>query len=116
MKLLLEKMHDDSTYIKDTPGIRHGGRYYDLALCNAQLGNKEEAYTWLEQAFEDDIFLNGVGDWWINNDPMLENLNGEPRFETMRAKFNARNEKIAIQFRAKLDELSATDEMGIQLR
>jgi len=46
-KVLLERMHSDSTHVRNNPDKVIVGTYYDLAICNAFLENKEEAYYWM---------------------------------------------------------------------
>jgi len=115
-KVLLERMHFDSTYVNNNPDKLISGTYYDLAICNAFLENKEEAYFWMEKAMEDDIFLIGIGTWWINHDPMWDNLRGEARFEEIRTKFNEKNDIIAEAYQTRLNELEASEELKTILR
>ncbi len=56
------------------------GLAYDRALLYLGIGNKEEALRWLEQSYAD---RDGANLSWINVEPMLEPLRGEPRFEAL---------------------------------
>jgi len=56
------------------------GLAYDRALVYLAIGNKEEALRWLEQSYADH---DGANLSWINVEPMLDPLRGEPRFEAL---------------------------------
>jgi adenylate cyclase len=56
------------------------GLAYDRALLYLGIGNKEEALRWLEQSYAD---RNGANLSWINVEPMLDPLRGDPRFEAL---------------------------------
>jgi adenylate cyclase len=56
------------------------GLAYDRALLYLGIGNKEEALRWLEQSYAD---RDGANLSWINVEPMLDPLRGEPRFEAL---------------------------------
>ena len=56
------------------------GLAYDRALVYLANGNKEEALRWLEQSYAD---RDGANLSWINVEPILEPLHGEPRFEAL---------------------------------
>jgi TolB-like protein/class 3 adenylate cyclase/Tfp pilus assembly protein PilF len=56
------------------------GVAYDRALVYLGMGNKEEALRWLEQSYAD---RDGANLSWINVEPMLNPLRGEPRFEAL---------------------------------
>lgn len=53
---------------------------YLRALLYLSLNNKEEALRWLEQGYEE---RDGSNICWINVDPLLDQLNGDPRFEAL---------------------------------
>jgi TolB-like protein/tetratricopeptide (TPR) repeat protein len=53
---------------------------YLRALLYLSLNNKDEALRWLEQGFEE---RDGSNICWINVDPLLDPLHGDPRFETL---------------------------------
>ena len=63
----LDKVHPDRQ-----------GLAYDHAIVYLGMGNKEEALRWLEQSYAD---RDGANLSWINVEPMLDPLRGEPRFE-----------------------------------
>jgi TolB-like protein/tRNA A-37 threonylcarbamoyl transferase component Bud32/Tfp pilus assembly protein PilF len=49
---------------------------YEIAVVYAGLGNKDEAFRWLEASYREKYL------WilWLRIDPRLENLRGDPRF------------------------------------
>src|SRR5438093_1257971 len=53
---------------------------YWRALLYLSLNNKDEALRWLEQGFEE---RDGSNICWINVDPLLDPLHGDPRFEAL---------------------------------
>jgi len=50
-----------------------------FGMLFAGLGEKEQALTWLEKAYEE----RADGLTWLNVDPMLDNLRPEPRFQDL---------------------------------
>jgi TolB-like protein/Tfp pilus assembly protein PilF len=56
------------------------GLAYDRAIVYLGMGNKKEALHWLEQSYAD---RDGANLSWINVEPMLDPLRGEPRFEAL---------------------------------
>src|SRR5436190_13041210 len=53
---------------------------YLRALLYLSLNNKDEALRWLEQSYEE---RDGSNICWINVDPLLDSLRGDPRFEAL---------------------------------
>jgi len=53
---------------------------YLRALLYLSLNNKGEALRWLEQGYEE---RDGSNICWINVDPLLDPLHGDPRFEAL---------------------------------
>ncbi len=53
---------------------------YLRALLYLSLNNKDEALRWLEQGIKE---RDGSNICWINVDPLLASLHGDPRFETL---------------------------------
>jgi DNA-binding winged helix-turn-helix (wHTH) protein/TolB-like protein/tetratricopeptide (TPR) repeat protein len=52
---------------------------YLLALIYARLGEKDQAFAWLETAYKDqDLWMK-----WIKVDPALDNLRSDPRYENL---------------------------------
>ena len=56
------------------------GLAYDRALVYLATGNNEEALHWLEQSYAD---RDGANLSWINVEPILDPLHGDPRFEAL---------------------------------
>ena len=56
------------------------GLAYDRAILYVGVGNKEQALRWLEQSYAD---RDGANLSWINVEPILDPLRGEPRFEAL---------------------------------
>jgi tetratricopeptide (TPR) repeat protein len=56
------------------------GLAYDRAIIYLGVDNKEQALRWLEQSYAD---RDGANLSWINVEPMLDPLRGEPRFEAL---------------------------------
>src|SRR5262245_3488437 len=65
----LDKVHPDRQ-----------GLAYDRALVYLAIGNKEEALRGLEQSY---AARDGTNLSWINVEPILDPLRGEPRFEAL---------------------------------
>ncbi len=59
---------------------------YLRALLYLSLNNKDEALRWLEQGVKE---RDGSNICWINVDPLLDPLHGDPRFETLVQKVTA---------------------------
>ena len=53
---------------------------YLRALLYLSLNNKDEALRWLEQSYDE---RDGSNICWINVDPLLDPLHGDPRFEAL---------------------------------
>ena len=53
---------------------------YLRALLYLSLNNEDEALRWLEQVYEE---RDGSNICWINVDPLLDSLHGDPRFEAL---------------------------------
>jgi TolB-like protein/tetratricopeptide (TPR) repeat protein len=53
---------------------------YLRALLYLSLNNKDEALRWLEQGYAE---RDGSNISWINVDPLLDSLHGDPRFEAL---------------------------------
>jgi TolB-like protein/Tfp pilus assembly protein PilF len=55
-----------------------------IAEAHAFRGQKDQAFTWLDRAYaQKDYFL-----WTIKGDPLLKNLEGDPRFKAFLKKMN----------------------------
>jgi hypothetical protein len=57
---------------------------YDVAMVYGGLGDKEQALTWLEKAYEERSWWMS----WIQVDPSLDALRSEPRFQAIVKKMN----------------------------
>ena len=85
------KYLERSIYLGRTMGTG-GAAKYDLAAMNACMGNKEEAYKWLEE-------FNKTGWRWgsahfVKLDPLFDELRKEEKFRTMLNNVFAEKEKI----------------------
>jgi hypothetical protein len=49
---------------------------YDFALAYAGLGEKDQAFQWLERSLQDHAF----DITYLNVDPLMDNLRSDPRF------------------------------------
>ena len=52
---------------------------YLLAVCYAGMGDRNEAFRWLEKGFEE----RSSGIVYMRGDPLLGPLHGDPRFNKM---------------------------------
>lgn len=52
---------------------------YNIALVYVGLGNKDQAFAWLERAYADRSFYMT----WLRNDPQLDTLRSDPRFDDL---------------------------------
>jgi len=57
---------------------------FDMATLYLGLGDKEQALTWLEKAYDERSWWMA----WINVDPALDTLRSEPRFQAIVRKMN----------------------------
>jgi serine/threonine protein kinase/Tfp pilus assembly protein PilF len=53
---------------------------YGFAIAYAALGDVEQAFQWLERASQDHA---GMFNMWVNGDPRLESLQGDPQMEEL---------------------------------
>jgi TolB-like protein/Tfp pilus assembly protein PilF len=74
------------------------GSYYDLAGVNAFLGNKKEAYKYLNLFSQIKVCPN----WWLNmikNDPLFNSLRNDSEFQgivsDLEKKFNTEHERVS---------------------
>src|SRR5262249_29471839 len=49
---------------------------YNMAIAYAGMGEKDQAFAWLERAYADRSFYIT----WLNYDPQLDSLRSDPRF------------------------------------
>jgi TolB-like protein/DNA-binding winged helix-turn-helix (wHTH) protein len=59
---------------------------YLLAVACSRAGDKDEAFAWLEKAFS----ARSVWLTWINVDPQMDDLRGDPRFASLVHRMNLR--------------------------
>ena len=78
-----QKKQADETLKEFTDKYQNNWSYL-LAQLHAYRGEKEEAFAWLETAYnKKDSWL-----YWVKNDPLLKNLNGDPRYTSFLKKMN----------------------------
>ncbi|HVC46303.1 MAG TPA: hypothetical protein VND90_03565 [Terracidiphilus sp.] len=56
---------------------------YNVALINAGLGDKDQAFAWLNQAYDARFYLLVE---YLNTDSRLHNLRADPRFSALRSR------------------------------
>jgi len=54
---------------------------YNVAVIYAGLGETDQAFTWLNRAYEDRSYLLAI---YLTTDPRLDNLHSDPRFGELR--------------------------------
>ncbi len=77
-----------------------GGFYYDLAATNAYLGNREEALAWLDSANRKGF----ISLWYLNNDPLLENIRNTAKFREIQKEQTEKNRKEKQAFKKVLED------------
>ena len=87
------------------------GKYYDLALIYAVLGQKEEALANLREAREQEKDGAFYRLEYLLADPMLDNLREEPEFQKMLEASKTEQEEITRIFHDKLREYHARKEL-----
>ena len=58
---------------------------YNIAIIYAGLGDKDQAFQWLNRAYDDRSYILVV---YLNTDSRLDNLRSDPRFLELRQKIN----------------------------
>ena len=86
------KYLEKSVYLGRTMGTG-GAAKYDLAGMNACIGNKEEAYKWLEEFGKTGWRWGSIH--FIKLDPLFDDLRKEEKFQKMFN--NAFSEKVKIK-------------------
>ncbi|MCA1594070.1 MAG: tetratricopeptide repeat protein [Acidobacteria bacterium] len=84
--------------VRDAASADHDIAYW-LATTYAMLGERDDAFTWLERA----INLGNENRIWFETDPNWESLRGDPRFRELMRRIETASEKLIAQ------ELSSTD-------
>jgi len=54
---------------------------YEVAGVYAQLGDKDQAFEWLDKAYQSRSCL-----YWLRQDPRLASLHADPRFQALLTK------------------------------
>jgi len=106
--------HRDSLLraIQQADKINFGtGKYYDLALTYAVLGQKEEALSYLREARDHEKEGAFYRLEYLITDPMLDNLRDEPEFQEMLEASKKEQEDITKIFHQKLKEYHARKEL-----
>jgi adenylate cyclase len=62
------------------------GAEFQLGETYAYLGDADQAFKWLDAAVDRDL-----GFVWLRNDPLLEGLTGDPRYQSLLRKVNLTN-------------------------
>lgn len=87
------------------------GEYYDLAIINAALNKKEEAYKWLRTAQEKESIGAFFRTDYLIFDPMLDNLREDPELKEILAEKFRQNEQVKSIFRRRLAEYHGNHEL-----
>jgi TolB-like protein/Tfp pilus assembly protein PilF len=77
-----------------------GSCYYDLGIANAFLGNREEAFLWMDSASNFGFFYV----WWAENDPLLDSIRQEERFQDILSKQRDKETRIMNAYREVLNQ------------
>jgi len=78
----------------------NGSYYYDLAAVNSFLGNKEEAFAWLDSLSSKSF--RGIG--IIQDDPLFDNLRSDGKFQQMIRTLREENDQIIRAFKGVLKD------------
>jgi TolB-like protein/Tfp pilus assembly protein PilF len=108
------ELHRDSLLmnIKREELLEFGsGKYYDLALIYAVLGQKEEALAYLRESRDHEKEGAFYRLEYLLTDPMLNNLREEPEFQEMLEASKTEQEEITRIFHDKLKEYHARKEL-----
>ena len=76
------------------------GYFYDLAVSYAYLDNKPEALAWLDSAAQGGF----MSTWYLENDPLLDNIRGEPEFTRIKNDFDERAKRQTNAFRTAIQD------------
>jgi hypothetical protein len=80
----LHRTRDADVALKRLEAEHAGDMAMYIAEVCAFRGQKAQAFTWLERAYvQKDIWL-----WQIKGDPLLRNLEGDPRYKAFVRKMN----------------------------
>ncbi|MCZ6898952.1 MAG: hypothetical protein O7F74_01810, partial [Bacteroidetes bacterium] len=113
MKLFEEQMELDLGTIENQKSGPMGyGHFYDLAVVNAFLGNTEEAYRWLDSTIIKNRFF---GLWTVENDPLLESIRGDERFQSILAEKKKQEALKDEAFRKLVREREASEQLKLRL-
>ena len=79
------------------------GYFYDLACSYAFLGQRDEALMWLDSAFHQG-FINL---WYVQNDPLLDNIRKEPEFARIRNDLAERRKRQTSAFKSAINKFGS---------
>ena len=77
---------------------RKGTHYYDLGAVNAFLGETDEAIMWLDSASNYGFLYVS----FANDDPLLDGIRKDPRFQALMAKKEQENMMIVNAFKEEM--------------
>lgn len=86
-KYFQQQIERDLTFLHDRVQVHGFFAYYDLAAVNAFLGNKEQAYYWLNELLENNSWARSSH---ILKDPLFDSLKGDQKFERFMDAYNSR--------------------------
>jgi hypothetical protein len=87
-------------------GSKDGADHFGAAICFANAGKKDEAFRYLEQAF--DLWFNQTGVY--EKSEALDPLRSDPRWQTFMAKVQAREAKVDKALRDELLRMREDDQ------
>jgi hypothetical protein len=87
-------------------GSKDGSDHFGAAICFAHAGRKDEAFRYLDQAF--DLYFNQTGVY--EKSDALEPLRSDPRWQTFMARVRAREAKVDKALREELLRMREEDQ------
>jgi adenylate cyclase len=102
--LIREQLQLDTERLQNLRGYGawiNRGFYYDLAATNAFLGNHEKAIAWLDSAYERGF----INKWYLENDPLLKNIQNTPEFNRIRRELIDRQQKQKDAYIMAMEEI-----------
>jgi adenylate cyclase len=104
MRLMQEQLQLDLDRHRKLRGYgawTEGGFYYDLAATYAFLGRKQEALAWLDSTYR----MGFINLWYLQNDPLLESIRGEPEAERIAKELENRQKELRKAFEKAIEEI-----------